>query len=244
MGFFYFSVVSITSGINKSTIFRPSSKFPQVQVWLGAAGMSGKSQNVSQRERERDTFYSICRFSHPQKNLGHNHLHERVIVLSTWDIHHLVLFLNAKLIYHCIVSLDLDFPFYLILRIISLCVICLTFYVAMCLPRLTTSNKTISYCYNAIKSWIGWSPNLFFGTNGLNMSIMFRRFMIYQLISPAAQREFIGLDELFYILAILTQFGYFWPVLITKYRLLSIIAVPMLVPIWNILKMIVESFFI
>ena len=131
----------------------------------------------------------------------------------------------------------------MILRIISLCVICLTFYVAMCLPRLTTSNKTISYCYNAIKSWIGWSPNLFFGTNGLNMSIMFRRFMIYQLISPAAQREFIGLDELFYILAILTQFGYFWPVLITKYRLLSIIAVPMLVPIWNILKMIVESFF-
>ena len=68
--------------------------------------------------------------------------------------------------------------------------------------------------------------------------------MIYQLISPAAQREFIGLDELFYILAILTQFGYFWPVLITKYRLLSIIAVPMLVPIWNILKMIVESFFL
>ena len=42
-----------------------------------------------------------------------------------------------------------------------MCVICLTFYVAMCLPRLTTSNKTISYCYNAIKSWIGWSQNLF-----------------------------------------------------------------------------------
>ena len=38
----------------RSTIFRPSSKFSQVQVWLGAAGMSGKSQNVSQRERERE----------------------------------------------------------------------------------------------------------------------------------------------------------------------------------------------
>ena len=49
----------------------------------------------------------------------------------------------------------------------------------------------------------------FFGINSLNMSIMFRRFMVYQLISPAAHRDFIGLDDLFYILAILTYFGYF-----------------------------------
>ena len=72
---------------------------------------------------------------------------------------------------------------------------------------------------------------------------MSRGFMIIQLISPAAHREFIVLDELFYILAILTLYGYFWPVLITMYRLLSIIAVPILVTIWNILKVIVESFF-
>ena len=43
----------------------------------------------------------------------------------------------------------------------------------------------------------------------LNMSIMSRGFMIIQLISPAAHREFIELDELYYILAILTyKFGY------------------------------------
>ena len=56
---------------------------------------------------------------------------------------------------------------------------------------------------------------------------MSRGFMIIQLISPAAHREFIELDELYYILAILTyNFGYLWPVLFTLYRLLSIIAVP------------------
>ena len=53
----------------RSTIFRPSSKFPQVQVWLGAAGMSGKSQNVSQRERKRDILFNLSLFS-SSKELG------------------------------------------------------------------------------------------------------------------------------------------------------------------------------